>query len=121
MFAHQEMAAAIKLFQFNQKYNRIIGIGSSEPNRICSAATLKNVLFFVSEVQFIAALAAFMAFEAKSMLDFGTTFFAMSTTILGVFLCLICLMQVENYAAFIENCEGFIAKRECARDSHFFS
>lgn len=85
---------------------------SSQLNSAGSTISVKNVLFFVSEAQFIVALSAFMAFEAKSMLDFGTTFFATSSTVLGVFLCLIYVLQMKNYSAFIGNCERFIGKRE---------
>lgn len=106
------MATSIKLFQFNQKYGRIIGMESSQLNSAGSTISVKNVLFFVSEAQFIVALSAFMVFEAKSMLDFGTTFFATSSTVLGVFLCLIYVLQMKNYSAFIGNCERFIGKSE---------
>lgn len=103
-----KMVSSIKLFQFIQKYNRTLGINSPKSNKTC----LKNLIFVFCEVQFGAALIAFMSIEANSMLEYGITCFPFSCAMVGVIVYLISIWQIKNCSKLIENCERFIEKRK---------
>lgn len=102
----------INLFQFIQKYNRVIGIESSESNEICFAFNWKNLIFLVCEAQFIVALTAFISIEANSMLEYGITLFAITSSIFGVILHLNHSWEMINFSKLIKNGEKFIEKRK---------
>lgn len=99
------MANSIKIFRFVQNYCRAIGIDNK-----CSAFNWKNLLFLVSEAQTIAALTAFLLLEAKSMLEIGTTCFAILSLTLPMAVFAIFLRNAKNFSKFIESCEKFIQK-----------
>lgn len=70
-------------------------------------------------IPFIVATAAFLLFEAKSMLEYGTTFFAIISLMVTVTVYLICLNKRAKCSAYIGNCEKFIAQSKW-RSSNFF-
>lgn len=103
------MARTLKLFRFNRRYCRAIGIDPHKSNGgICLEIGWKNLVFFVCEAQLTAALIAFMLFEAKSMLEYGTTFFAIANVLEVVIFHTIFSWEIRNCLKFIKNCEQFI-------------
>lgn len=108
-----KMADRIKLFQFLQKYNRAMGIDSVEQsNDICFLINWKKFIFLAAEVQYTAALMAFMFFEAKTIFQYGTIFFGIASSIFSIVAHLIYSRQMKNFSKFNENCEKFIEKRK---------
>lgn len=106
------MDTSFELFQFNQRYCRAIGIDSSESSKICFAFNWGNLISLLCVAQFIATLTAFLFFGAKSMHEYGMTFFVIIglTLIVTVYINYLC--EVKNCSAFIENCKKFIGKSE---------
>lgn len=108
-----KMARTIKIFRFLQKYSRAIGIDSIESNKFKFGKSLKKFCFFMSEIQFIASLIAFMCYEATSIFEYGTTFFAIASSIFAVVSHFTYSWQIKNFFKFTAKCERFIEKRKC--------
>lgn len=105
-----EMACAIKILQFIQRYYRAIGIYAARSDQIGRPINGKNVLFVISIVPWIISLTAFLGFHEKNMLDFGISVFILISMIGTVFFYVIPMLQMNNTSKFIENCESFIEK-----------
>lgn len=104
----------VKLFQFIQKFNRVIGIDATAPlEKTCFANNWKILMFFVCELQFMAALTAFLFSGAKTISEYGTTFFALSSSTLALIVHFFYSRQIRQYSMFIGKCEGFIEKSKC--------
>lgn len=107
---------SIKLFAFYKKYNQVIGTDSSPPpNQNHQHQTLdaaKPIIVAICLGQFFISTAAFVLFEAKTIYDYGITFFAILSMILTIFTYLIPFVQMRRILKFIENCEKFIEKSE---------
>lgn len=109
-----EMAGGetIKLFKFTRKAYQGIGIDPPESNRSRSAINAKNYFFFLCQVEYFITTAAYLLFEANSMIEFGMTFFTCTTVITVIALYSILLGRMKNILNYIENCNRFIAKSE---------
>lgn len=90
----------VKLFLFIQNFCRAIGIHLPYSR--------KNVIFLICLAQSVLSTLAFLLSEAKSVVDFGTALFFLSTLVLAMALYLILIWKMENISKFIENCEAFI-------------
>ena len=106
------MDDSLELFQFIKQFYQIVGIYSSQSNqKYCSINSRNSILLF-SFVQFLIPTVAFLFFKAESILDYGQSFFILVSTIESVVLYAILIWQMQNILKFIENCKGFIEKRE---------
>lgn len=116
------MAGSIKLFQFNQKHYKAIGIYPTQPNQKHSSFNLTNSIYLFCFVQFCISMTAFIWFEANNMLDYAIASFGLVTTIIIMAIYLLTIWQKENTVKFIENCEEFIEKsKNNSRTSRIFS
>lgn len=113
------MAGSIKLFQFVQKYNQIIGIYSSQSTTMQGSINSTQAFFWISCAQIWFTIAAFLVFEANSMFDYGFEFFAFISIINGIAIYSIFIWQSQNTLKFIENCERFIEKRKYCFEQKF--
>lgn len=98
----------VKLFEFNQTYCQAIGIESPEPNR--NKFKAKHMIYIIFETNFELALFGFLMYDAKSMGEYGVTFFAMISTANAVGLYFITFWKVEKISQFIEHFEAIIEK-----------
>ena len=99
---------SIKLFQFIQKYYRFVGIVKPESNQIRHSFNRINWLIIFCYGQTTVSTIAFLLFETKSVLDFGTCmYYLMSEFVSGSFY-LIPIWKIGKLSNFIENCEAFI-------------
>lgn len=108
------MAAAvgvkIHLFKFTQKAYQDIGIIPFQTNQKRSFVNSKNLFFLYLFAVSIASSAAYLLFEACSIIEYGMVFFTCTTVVLIFIEYLIILWQMENILSYIENCERFIEK-----------
>lgn len=104
------MADSIKFLQFFQKFHRILGIYPSQQNQKPRSINSINVILLIFFVQMILTTAAFLLFEANSILDYGFASFMLSTLIMSIVNYSIFIWQAENTFKFIGHCEGFIEK-----------
>lgn len=68
--------------------------------------------FLICTAQLILTTTAFLVFEAKSMLEFGFTFYMLITEINCVVIYTIFVWQSKNTSKLIENCEVLVEKSE---------
>ena len=106
------MAGSIKLFQFVQKCHQTLGILPRQPNPKQKQLSSHSIqaIFLTCLAQYIFTTAAFLLFKAKSMFDYGFSFFILIGLANCIAIYLIFIWQSENTLKFIENCEGFIEK-----------
>lgn len=103
----------IKLFKFTQKTYEVIGapLPKSNQNRSCIINS-KKCFYLLSLAQFFISSAAYLLFEANSMIEYGMVFFTCLTVIVALIQYLIFLWEMKNILNFIKNCERFAAKSE---------
>lgn len=87
-----------------------MGIDSLDSINKCFAINWKKLIFFTSEIQYTVALTAFMFLEAHAIFEYGTTFFAIASSIFAIVPHLIYSRQMKNLSTFKGNCEKFIEK-----------
>lgn len=103
----------IKLFQFNQKFCQMVGIGVRQMNKMCRYKVRAiNTMFAISSVQFAMAALAFLLYDATSKGEYGACTFANLNTIEAVVDYFIMIWKAEEILKFIETCERFIEKSE---------
>lgn len=108
---HLNMAGrSIKLFQFNQKYCKTIGIQLPETNRKGCKYNWINLGFFICSIEFFITSSAYLLYDANSMAEYGIVFFVLTTVIECMVAYLISILKVKEISEFIENCEDFIEK-----------
>lgn len=119
------MASSIKFLQFFRKFHQTIGIYPLQPDQKQRPPFSTKSISLICSGQFILTMAAFLVFEAKSMFDCGFALFILIASANGIVIYLILIWRLGNTLKLIENCEGFIEKREFRsqlRDqSKFFS
>lgn len=104
------MVGTIKLFQFIQKFHKIIGIYPSQAKRKQCPINLTQTIFLICSAQIMFTSAAFSVFEAKSMIDYGFGFYMLISIINIIVIYLVFIWQSQNTLKFIETCEEFIEK-----------
>lgn len=104
------MAYSVKLFQFFQKFQQIIGLYPPQPNQREILIIAKRALFLIWFPQPILSLVAYFVYEAESMFEFGFAIYTLLTLLNSVAIYLLFIWQLKNTLEFIANCEGFIAK-----------
>lgn len=107
-----KMASSIKLFQFVQQCHQIIGVFPSQSNQNQRLIKSTKTKFLIFSAQLMVSTAGFLVFEAKSMFEYGFTFFILISIINSIVVYLIFIWQSKNTSKFVENCEGFIEKRK---------
>lgn len=110
----------IELFKFVRKTYQDIGIFPPESNPNFNSINLKNGLFSFCLIQFLISTAAYLWFEAKSMIEYGIICYTCTTIIFSLAVYLIFLWQSRNILIYIENFEWFIEKSEYFPISHPF-
>lgn len=101
---------SIKLFSFNRNHLRLIGIHPDRFDLDGSTFHIRNWIFIINCLAFSLPPAAFFSFEAKSMLEYGFSFFTASVGFFMICIYVAMVGQMKNTLTFIENCEGFIGK-----------
>lgn len=101
------MAGSIKLFQFFQKINQILGICESPSNpKQWSRKTVFLILFAPCTISTF----GFLLVEAKSVFDNAFGIFTLVLVISALLIYLLIVWQSENMLKSIEGCEKFIEK-----------
>lgn len=111
------MASSIRLFQFNQKFHRFIGIYSSHPNQEQYSLNLKNFICFIVLTQYGLTVGAYLVLEANSIVDYAFAFIGLISIAYCMLIYVLFIWQLENTLKFIENCERFIAKSKYQTES----
>lgn len=106
----------VELFRFIQKTYQDIGIIPPRPNENHCSFNAKKWYFLFCLAQFFISAAAYLLFEANSIIEYGMVFYTCSTTVFSSVVYLILIWQRENILDFIANCEGFIQEK-----SEYFS
>lgn len=106
------MAGSIRLFQFLQKFHRILGIYPSKPSQKQCSINPINTIWMMSIAQLTFTTIAFLVLEATTVFEYG----------FGCFMCTACISvpsvyflfigQLENTLNFIGNCEKFVKSSE---------
>lgn len=114
------MASSIKLFQFIQKFHKIIGIDLYQQlvDHEQYSVNSINIIFLISFAQIICTTIAFLVFEAKSFFAYGFSFFTIICVISSAVIYLIFIWQSQNTSKFIENCERFIEESKYYTTNH---
>lgn len=102
----------MKLFQFTQETYRDIGIFPPKPNQNRCLAILKKWFFIFCHVQYFIPSAAFLWFEANSMIEYEMASFTCTTIAASFILYLILFWKMKNIQKHIENCERFVENSE---------
>lgn len=102
------MAVSIRLFSFNRKYFDAIGIYLLQTNGTGPSFNSKNRVLLISFVLLALPSGAFFIFDAKSMLEYGISFFGASATLFMMSVYLMMIAQMENVRLFLESCERFM-------------
>lgn len=106
------VARPIKLFKFVQKVHQTIGIFPTQSNQKPCRINSMNTVFLICFAQILFSTAAYLAFEAKSMFEYGFTFYILVGITNSIAVYLIFIWQAQSTLEFIENCEKFIEARK---------
>lgn len=104
--------AGIKLFKFNQKYCRAVGIRVPQENQSRHRFSSLNWIYMICMIQFEITLVAYLWNEANSMGEYGAAFFPFICAGDSIFAYPITTWEYANILQFIKNCEEFIDKSE---------
>lgn len=109
------MAGSIKFFQTFQKVQQFLGICSSVPGekRRIFSITSKRAIVLVGNTVYLLPAVAYIAFEAKSIFDYGMAGFQSIVAITSSAVYLLFIWKLENSSKYIECCERFISKSKC--------
>lgn len=102
----------IKFFQFIQKIYQEIGIHPRRSNQKRNAINWKKWLNLFCLAQFFITSAAYLLFDAKSMIEYGMAFFTCATVVASTIIYLVLFWQMKNTLDYIERCERFVEKSE---------
>lgn len=104
------MAGSVKLFHFNQQCYQITGYYPSQSKQRYLSTNWTRAIFVTCYLQTTISTAAFFAFVATSMFEYGLSFVMVVCVIMTCALYLIFIWKSENIMQFIEKCEGLIEK-----------
>lgn len=102
------MIGSMKLFLFYKEIIQTIGILSAQLNRNHFSINLNDLTYPIFIAQFFVTSVGFFLFDAKSLLEYGMSFYDIVASILAMAFLLINVWQMRNIFKFIENCERFI-------------
>lgn len=106
------MAGSIQLFQSIQKYFQTIGICPSDSSKLDSF-NWRIFLALFCYAQQIASASVFFICQAKSVLDYGCSFYTSISMTYCVYYFVILIRQKPQILELIESCEAFIEHRKC--------
>lgn len=101
---------SIRLFQRMQQYCQTIGIPMLHTNQNRHSLNTKNFIFAICLAQGAMASAAFLVSDAKSMSEYGATFFSLICVIKATLDYFILNWKLDDVLKFIKTCERFIEK-----------
>lgn len=104
------MASSIKIFQFFQLCHQASGLFPFQSNQKYLSTNSTRAIVLISCIAFIFTMAAFMVLEAKTMFEYGFTFFVLISILNGVVIYLILIWKQHSTPEFIVSCERFIEK-----------
>lgn len=103
---------SIKLFQFTQKFSRLIGIELAQPIHNRYTLNCKNVIFMIITTQLTWALVEFLLHDAKSMGEYGVLALILDGVYKAEVDYFFTIWELQDIFEFIKNCKDFIAKSE---------
>lgn len=112
------MAGQLKLLQLTQKVYQDMGTYPLQSNQNWRSINWRNIFILFSFIQMFIFSLAFLIFEAKTIIEAGTCFYAVITEICCSIFYLIHMWKTQKILKLIENFEIFIEK--CKRISFFF-
>lgn len=104
----------MKLFQFNQKSFKAIGIDANDDSN-WSWVWMLNAIGFVHNA---IARGAFILFKAETIVDYGLAFYAFATSFTAGLTDLLVIWKRRNIFSIIQNFENFIEKRNLMCNFH---
>lgn len=115
------MAESIELFQFIRRVYQIVGIIPSYSNPKWFLIESRKMIFLLGLTQYLISTAAYLIFEAKSMIEYAISFLFLIFVIDSVILYVIHIGQIENILKFIGNCEQFIKSSKWWSEKNFIA
>lgn len=107
-----EMAASIKLFSFIRKYRHVLGLYSLDTSQNVSSFNSRNWIYIISYVLFFVPSVAFFLYDAKSMQEYGISFYSASMAFFLMCIYTQMVVQMKNICHFTESFEQLIEKSE---------
>lgn len=104
------MVVSLKIFQFIQKFQKIIGIHPIKSNRWHRSNIFRRAFFLIANAQFVLPTIAYLVFEGDTMFQFGMGVFISISSVTSVTIYFLFVWQLENMLKFIGICEEFIKK-----------
>lgn len=101
------MAGSTELFEFIQKFNRIVGIFPSQQQNY-----LRSSIILIGLTQYLITTVAFLLFDATHMIDFGMSVLIILLIVDSIVQFTLQIWQSQNTFNYIKCCEQFIEKRE---------
>lgn len=98
------------LFQLVRKYFKRMGIYLQRPNQRNSSINCITFIYFTAFAQAIISSAAFILFEAETVVEYGFTFYVLTIACVASAAISIVHWNVGNIIAFVESFEAFIEK-----------
>lgn len=105
------MAGRIHLFRSAQKYQRMMGIYSTELNE-CAPFSCRNLFFLMSFAHFCIPSFAFFVFEANSFKDYANSFYSFITSLAACTFYTVQMLQITNFDLLTKKFEEFIERSE---------
>lgn len=103
---------SIQLFRFIRKFCQTIGVSALQPKQNRYHVNSMNWFTLFCLNQFFISTAAFLSFEASSMVEYGMTFLYCAINLICNILCLVVFLQFENISKYVGNWEQFIGQSE---------
>lgn len=99
---------SLELFQFPQKVCQTIGIDTTGSNEKRFQLISMQSFCIISLIQLAMATAAFLAYDAKLMAEFGIGFYVLITTIHGIITYMTVVSKTDDILNYVNNCKRFI-------------
>lgn len=106
------MATSFQLFQSVKANFQFLGIFKSQPSGIF-ALNWRIILALFWYIQHLITVLAFFIFEAKTVLDYGVSFYGFISMVYCVYYFLILIWQRPRIFQLIENFHQFIKQSKC--------
>lgn len=114
------MTGSVQLFQAIQNYHQTLGICQPQPNASHPINWRMLVVFFCFAEQ-IASATVFFLTEAKTVLDYGCSFYTSISMVYCVYYFLILIQRTPQIFQLIEHFQEFIEQSECSMGDILFA
>lgn len=104
------MAGSTKLFSLNREYYNALGIRPIKLKTHRESMNARSLTLIISLVLWALSSAAFLVYEARSLLELGISFFATCIAVLLTCVFLMIIWKIKDTWLFFENCERFIGR-----------